>query len=262
MKVPWVLAIMVLLTSMALAQGQGTGSGSGSGAGNKTGTVTGIVGGFISTGSSFSGMKDVPFSADVTTETDRILADGNRVHRETQGKMFRDSEGRTRTEEEFPLPATGEKLQRITIQDPAQQMFVILDPKNKIAHTYHSGRQLSSPPAAATVPKNTMTPQSNVPKFESKSEDLGTMEIDGLLATGVRHTRTTPAGVIGNEKPIVTVNETWYSPELKTVVLSKNDDPQSGQTTRKLTNIQRLEPDPLLFQVPPDYTVKDDSLPQ
>lgn len=30
-----------------------------------------------------------------------------------------------------------------------------------------------------------------------------------------------------------------------------------GETTYTLTNIQRAEPDPALFTVPADYTVKD-----
>jgi hypothetical protein len=57
----------------------------------------------------------------------------------------------------------------------------------------------------------------------------------------------------------VTVNERWYSPELQTVVLSKNSDPRMGETTYRLTNISRGEPDPSLFQVPTDYTVKEGS---
>jgi len=42
------------------------------------------------------------------------------------------------------------------------------------------------------------------------------------------------------------------------VLLEKHDDPQSGQRIMKLTNIQTNEPDPSLFQIPSDYTVKDD----
>jgi hypothetical protein len=36
----------------------------------------------------------------------------------------------------------------------------------------------------------------------------------------------------------------------------KRSDPRMGTTTFQLTNIQRQEPDASLFQVPPDYTVK------
>jgi len=92
---------------------------------------------------------------------------------------------------------------------------------------------------------------------EVNKESLGTQTIEGVQAEGTRVTFTIPAGKIGNERPIVTVNERWYSPELQTVVMSKNSDPRMGETTYRLTNIVRSEPDPGLFQVPADYTVKE-----
>jgi hypothetical protein len=92
---------------------------------------------------------------------------------------------------------------------------------------------------------------------EVNRESLGAQTIEGVEAEGTRVTYTIAAGKIGNERPIVTINERWYSPELQTVVLSKNSDPRMGETTYRLTNISRGEPDPSLFQVPADYTVKE-----
>ena len=51
--------------------------------------------------------------------------------------------------------------------------------------------------------------------------------------------------------------EIWRSPELKVTVLSKNSDPRSGESTTRLTNISRAEPDAASFQVPPDYEIID-----
>jgi hypothetical protein len=62
---------------------------------------------------------------------------------------------------------------------------------------------------------------------------------------------------MGNEQPISITTETWYSPDLKLLIMSKNTDPRIGETTYKLTDIQRSEPAATLFQVPDDYTVKD-----
>jgi hypothetical protein len=42
------------------------------------------------------------------------------------------------------------------------------------------------------------------------------------------------------------------------VILSHMNDPRSGEQTLKLININRSEPDPSLFQPPPDYTVVDE----
>ena len=92
---------------------------------------------------------------------------------------------------------------------------------------------------------------------EVNRESLGTQTIEGVVAEGTRITFTTPAGKIGNERPIVTTNERWYSPELQTVVLIKNSDPRMGETTYRLTNIVRSECDPSLFQVPADYKVEE-----
>ena len=92
---------------------------------------------------------------------------------------------------------------------------------------------------------------------EVNQEQLGSQTIEGVVAEGTRTTFTIAAGKIGNDRPIVTVNERWYSQELQTVVLSKNSDPRMGETTYRLTNIDRSEPDPSLFQVPADYTVEE-----
>ncbi|MGH9612923.1 MAG: hypothetical protein ACRD4P_07585 [Bryobacteraceae bacterium] len=91
----------------------------------------------------------------------------------------------------------------------------------------------------------------------TKTDNLGQQTIQGVVAQGHRTTMTIPAGQMGNERPIEIVNETWYSPELQTTVMSKRSDPRFGDTTYQLTNIERAEPDPMLFQVPSDYKVED-----
>jgi hypothetical protein len=100
----------------------------------------------------------------------------------------------------------------------------------------------------------TAGPSSERGKVESgevKHESLGTQTIEGLSAEGKRETRTIAAGAIGNEKPIEIVSETWYSPDLHAVVLSKRNDPRMGETVYRLTEIKRGEPDASLFQPPP-----------
>ena len=97
-----------------------------------------------------------------------------------------------------------------------------------------------------------------VPGFgrEGQTDDLGTQSINGISAQGTRHTRTIPAGEIGNEKPISIVVETWYSPDLQLLVMSKRSDPRFGETTYSLSNILRKEPDASLFSVPAGYTIE------
>lgn len=88
-------------------------------------------------------------------------------------------------------------------------------------------------------------------------EQLGKQIIEGVEAEGTRTTVTIPAGEIGNERPILIVSERWYSPELQLVVMTHHSDPRSGETTYKLTNINRTEPAKSLFEVPAGFTVKE-----
>ncbi|MGB7203578.1 MAG: hypothetical protein WBD16_15125 [Pyrinomonadaceae bacterium] len=90
-------------------------------------------------------------------------------------------------------------------------------------------------------------------KYESKTEELGTRDFEGVPATGTRKITTIPAGAIGNERPIEIVYERWYSKELGMTVYSKNIDPRFGEQTYRLLNISRSEPDPSLFTVPQGY---------
>ena len=44
------------------------------------------------------------------------------------------------------------------------------------------------------------------------------------------------------------------------LVLTQHSNPRTGDTSYKLTNVIRAEPDRSLFMVPSDYTVKDTNI--
>ena len=92
-------------------------------------------------------------------------------------------------------------------------------------------------------------------KYDTRTEELGTRDFEGVSAEGTRNVTTIPEGAIGNERPIEITYERWYSKELGLVVFSKHSDPRFGEQTYKVTNIVRSEPDPSLFSVPKGYTV-------
>jgi hypothetical protein len=227
----------------------------------QTGGGIGSAGGLV-VGSGMSGVKGVPFSADIVNVFTRVLPDGNRINRETHGKTFRDSEGRTRNETEMDL-MNGVKRVNVMISDPVQQVMIILDPQAKTATVHpfnlpmtHSRVTLPQADAVGATAGTTASPASLM-AHQSSREPLGVKEIEGFTVSGTRFSNTIEAGRIGNEKPITSVHENWFSEELKVDLLTTRDDPQSGQNTRRLINIRAGEPDPLLFQVPADYTVKD-----
>jgi hypothetical protein len=86
-------------------------------------------------------------------------------------------------------------------------------------------------------------------------EALGTRQLAGVKATGRKSTSTIPAGQIGNDRPIEITDERWESPELRLLIRSRHHDPRTGDVEYQLTNINRAEPPPDLFMVPPDYTI-------
>ncbi|HVF30289.1 MAG TPA: hypothetical protein VNA22_04930 [Pyrinomonadaceae bacterium] len=90
-------------------------------------------------------------------------------------------------------------------------------------------------------------------KWETRTEELGTQNIEGVDAEGTRTVTTIPAGAIGNERAIEITYEKWFSKDLQLVVLSKHNDPRFGEQTYRLTNVNRSEPDPSLFTVPNSY---------
>jgi hypothetical protein len=83
---------------------------------------------------------------------------------------------------------------------------------------------------------------------------IGERRIEGLKVTGSRLEFTIGAGEVGNEQPITVRTDQWFSPDLGVVVSSTHNDPMIGETTYRLEQINRTEPDAALFAVPGDYT--------
>ena len=208
-----------------------------------------------------------PYCAGVTTERVQTLADGTHITQKSRStKTCRDSEGRTRRE------STPGSAEIVEIHDPVSGFRYILDPYNHVAHSFspleksneparyaQEGKAVSAGAGSGPARKvaSPSLPQPERP--EVSTESLGTQVIEGVSVEGTKLTRTFAVGAIGNDRPIVSLTESWFSPELKVVVLSKTSDPRMGESTMKLQNIDRSEPDPALFQIPPDYQVVDEN---
>ena len=198
----------------------------------------------------------VPMSGDLVVTRDTTLADGNRIHTQTQTKVYRDANGRVRREVGFELntPATGSaKRNMIIITDPVAGKRYVLSPQNKTAHVMplHPPKHGQGPPPPPDGEAGPKPDNANVAR-----EPLGAKTINGLQATGTRVTRTIPAGKIGNENPIQVVTDRWYSTDLQLPLTTTHTDPLMGTVTTNLTNINRAAPDASLFQVPSDYKVE------
>jgi len=81
--------------------------------------------------------------------------------------------------------------------------------------------------------------------------------LEGVAVEGRKTTNVIPAGQVGNEQPLTIVSEEWRSPDLGVLVYTRHSDPRTGESTYRLINIVRAEPDRSLFMVPPDYEVRE-----
>jgi hypothetical protein len=198
-----------------------------------------------------------PYSAQAVTEHTQALPDGNTIHTTTTANVYRDSQGRTRREQQIaaigPWAVQGPPRKVISISDPIGGFRYTLSPDTQEARQMPFRARARAWKGTGTAAKTAWQRPENP---NVKTESLGTQVIGGVTAQGTRTTRTIPAGQVGNQSPLVLTIERWYSPELETDVMRKEVNPQFGQTTFQLTNIVRAEPDPSLFQVPPSYTIK------
>jgi hypothetical protein len=230
--------------------------------------------------------KGAPYSAETVSESVQALPDGNRIVNRTTTKVSRDSEGRTRTEQVEP---SGTQI--ISISDPVSGITFMLYPQTHtavqngavIVH-YQAAEGLSVATSDAVVAKKAAAEKKaadaggaqrstffystasggtgglytiveDSPKNATR-EELGEQVIEGVLANGTRTTTVIAAGAIGNDQPIRIVSEEWLCKDLGILVMSKHSDPRTGETSYRVTNINRAEPDPSLFQVPADYKVQ------
>jgi hypothetical protein len=212
----------------------------------------------LSSGINLRAVAGVPFSADVVSQTTQVMPDGTPVTRETHGKMFRDSAGRTRSETELDSPVAGVAARRfVTIVDPVQGTSMVLDAAAKSATVFHLPAA-----SAVTASKVKLAASAQAGRASAKqltppgSESLGAMMLEGFAVTGTRRTRAPDAGAAKGAVPNI-VTESWFSTEFKVDLLVARQGPQSMSRTTRITNITPGEPDPTVFQVPADYTVQE-----
>jgi hypothetical protein len=252
----------------------------GGGAGGSVAFSTSVVAG----GKTVTG---APYSAQIVTESVQPFADGNAITHTSTSSVWRDSQGRTRREQNInvigPSQASGAAIQFITIDDPVAGVHYTLNP-NKMIATQLSTSGTMSGAAGEVLPKKIIPSDGSnvsVTYFSSgdgavgaggrggnitvvpgqvsptnvTTESLGADTMQGLSVLGTRVTRTIPAGQIGNAQPILIITDKWYSQDLQIEVKTVHSDPRTGTTTTTVTNLSRNEPNPSLFTVPPGYVV-------
>jgi hypothetical protein len=193
------------------------------------------------------------------------LGDGTQLETSEVTQFYRDSQGRTRTEQ------TLQGRSSIIVLDPVASVRLLMDPAAKsatrvtmVSMAARGGRGgaagVAAPAGAYTIIRdepNAVLLALKSASQQFKQEDLGLQMQNGVMAEGRRLSTTVPAGAIGNNRDIHVVNEQWYSKDLQMMVKTVNSDPRFGTTTYEMTNISHDAPDAGLFMIPAGYTITE-----
>lgn len=289
----------LLLLAAAAGIGQGQTVTTASGVGQVRGGLNTFTANFPGPGRfAPPAVQGMPYSAEEIQERQQTLGDGTHIQQTmSRQKLYRDAQGRTRTERTTIIQPDGrEGAVIIEITDPVAGVQYALDTQNKIAHRVAlqalptpgsapagGGGRLGGAVTGGLGPNTTVISQAPVPPPPPTSvingpvlsiggrpmgprvpptiEKLGNQVMEGVLVEGQRQTTTIPAGSQGNDRDIHAIFETWTSPDLKMAVYRKTSDPRTGDSIMRLTNISRNDPDPQLFQPPADYQMVDETGP-
>lgn len=240
MKRRYALALLLLFsgTSLVLAQTQEVQRPPDGGA------VQRIISIFIPS------MPNAPFTATVSTEWTRPLADGTTIAWKNHRIIARDTTGRIFQERRWFVAAAKQDepgLMQIEISDPASHQLYICRPGPRVCDL----RPFYAPAFEPPVPVSAAGKGSSA----STIENLGKQSIEGFEVTGQRETMVIQSNAMGNNRPLLAKREFWYSPLLGVNLLSKREDPRFGAENFEVTHISVGEPDSKLFEPPAGYKV-------
>ena len=163
---------------------------------------------------------------------------------------MRDSEGRVRTE--LGRIENGHfKCISISLVDPVGHFTATLFSDQKLAMiTHFLAPKLLTPEekAKADARKAALAEARKSAPKDPNVEDLPAETIDGISVRG-RRLHLVMQGV-----PVI--EDSWGSSELGIEMKSETDDPRSGHFSMIVSDLQRIEPSPLLFRIPDDYEVR------
>ena len=240
--------------------------------------------------------KGKPYSAQQEwEETYRWDTSDKPVRRFISARVYRDSEGRTRTEQSvFALMGEDRALPLlIDIVDSVAGCKYTLDTERHVAHRVKAvpspdgmgGGQLTPeraallrnfmraphppppppPPPANNGSRGESTQESAsisfdpVPIENVTKEDLATQRMEGVTVKGHRTTTLMPSD--GSGSPSKVTNESWFSPDIQEFVVMKTISAHGEESASRLTHVVLGEPDAALFHVPPDYQIVDETGP-
>lgn len=208
--------------------------------------------------------QQTPFTAELKVSSIRTLANGTTISRESTVVRAIDSEGRT-MDSTTSITPSGDERTLVNVYDPVARTRANWDLTRKQATvTQMPSPGAMQPACGAIAPAHPAQGTQTALKRSSTTEDLGTETIQGVEARGHKTTITTPAGMVGNDEPLVETLEVWMAIGIGPsglVVREIRDDPQSGRTTRELTSLTLGDPPLSTFQPPEGYEIVTREMP-
>jgi hypothetical protein len=201
-------------------------------------------------------IANAPFTLTLVTEWSRPLGNGGSFTLANQRHIVRDGKGRI-YQERWLLVPKGSKMESrmdvFQITDPMQHSWLNCGVREKVCEVLPYGLV---PDMIYKPPIGTTGPLPDGSGFH-QHEDLGLSNSNGVDTTGYRETITINPGVLGNDMPMVTTREFWYSARLGINLISKVDDPQNGKQSFEVKELTTSEPDPRFFAAPEGYKIVD-----
>jgi hypothetical protein len=184
-----------------------------------------------------------PFTAKVVVEWDQPLVGGGTVSRTYYTMVARDAQGRVHREIRGFVPANSN-------DEPPLRTITILDP---VAYTRTNCVAATMQCTATSYQPRTLLTGAAAVGGHVTTESLGPQTMDGLAAVGTRETRTTQT----HTQLIISRTESWYSPQLQMDLSVVRTNPQSGQVTLTVENLQQVNPDTSWFAVPSGFQLNN-----
>lgn len=201
-------------------------------------------------------LSHAPFSLTLATEWTRPMGNSGSFTVANQRRIMRDSTGRIYEERWLLAPKNSSiksTLSYIQIADPNQHTLYNCQIASRACFllVYAGSATIAYHPrllSTGTLPSG---------NGFTTHEELGHNEVAGIDTMGYRDTVTLNPGTFGNDQPMTTTREFWFSAQLGINLLSKVDSPRDGKQTFTVREITTTEPDPQPFELPEGFKVVD-----
>lgn len=198
-----------------------------------------------------------PYTASATSTSVDTLADGTTITHSSTITEGRDSQGRTFRAVTETGNGSSTPVTRTTVMDPVAHTLTNWSTQSTVATVLQlpnfNGRGNKNGPAPVDFQGPRNGGRSNI---QVTRVALSPKTIDGVTAQGEKTTITIPAGVEGNDKPLVSTHEVWTSTNPKLLLVDISNSPRDGSRDMQVTSLSLNDPDQTLFHPPSNYTIK------